>query len=88
MWMLLSVLSADYSVQTWSATMKIYDNKTGRLAFHHDYSQRYEVTVWGPLPILSPSGSSKGTFGAMQSWCLNALTDRAMADAASFLVSR
>ncbi len=88
MWMLLSILSADYSVQTWSATMKIYDNKTGRLAFHHDYSQRYEVTVWGPLPILSPSGSSKGTFGAMQSWCLNALTDRAMADAASFLVSR
>ncbi len=88
MWSLLSVLSADYSVQTWTAKLNIYDNKTGKLAFHHDYSQRYEVTVWGPLPILSPAGSSKGTFGAMQSWCLNALTDRTMADVASFLAQK
>ena len=88
MWTLLSILSADYGVQTWTAGLKIYDNRTGKLVFSHDYSQRYEVTVWGPLPILSPSCSSKGTFGAMQSWCLNALTDRAMADVASFLANR
>ena len=85
LWSLLSILSADYDVQTWTAKLKIYDNKTGRLAFHHDYSQRYEVAVWGPLPILSPAGSSKNTFNSMQSWCLNALTDRAMVDVASFL---
>ena len=36
MWMLLSVLSADYSVQTWTANLKIYDNKTGKLVVHHD----------------------------------------------------
>ena len=88
LWMILSVLSADYSVQTWTAQLKIYDNKTGKLLFHHDYSQRYEVTIWGPLPILSPSGSSKNTFNAMQSWCLTALTDRVMADTVTFLASK
>ena len=50
LWMLLSALSADYSAQTWTAKLKIYDNRTGKLVFHHDYSQRYEVTIWGPLP--------------------------------------
>ena len=88
MWMLLSLLSADYSVQTWAAKLKIYDNRTGKLVFHHDYSQRYEVTVWGPLPILSPGGSSKSSYSALQSWCLTALTDRVMADAAAFLVPK
>ena len=88
LWMLLSALSADYSVQTWTAKLKIYDNRTGKLVFHHDYSQRYEVAVWGPLPILSPAGSSKNTFNAMQSWCLTALTDRVMADAAAFLAPK
>ena len=88
LWTILSILSADYSVQTWTAKLKIYDNKTGKLVFSHDYSQRYEVTVWGPIPILSPAGSSKNTFNAMQSWCLTALTDRVMADAVSFLSSK
>lgn len=87
LWLVLSILSADYSVQTWTAKIKIYDNKTGKMVFHHDYSQRYEVAVWGPLPILSPAGSSKNTYNAMQSWCLTALTDRAMADATAFLAS-
>ena len=88
LWMLLSVFSADYSVETWAANVKIYDNRTGKLIFRRDYSQRYEVTIWGPLPIFSPAGSSKNTPGAMQSWCLTALTDRVMADATAFLVSK
>ena len=87
LWLILSVLSADYSVETWTAKIKIYDNKTGKMVFHRDYSQRYEVAVWGPLPILSPAGSSKNTANAMQSWCLTALTDRVMADATAFLAS-
>jgi hypothetical protein len=86
LWMILSIFSADYSVETWSAKIKIYDNKTGKMVFHRDYSQCYEVAVWGPLPILSPAGSSKNTANAMQSWCLTALTDRVMADATAFLV--
>ena len=88
LWTILSLLSGDYSVQTWTANLKIYDNNTGKLVFHHDYSQRYEVTVWGPLPILSPAGSSKSTFNAIQSWCLTALTDQVMADVAAFLVPK
>ena len=87
LWLLLSIFSADYSVETWTAKIKIYDNKTGKMVFHRDYSQRYEVAVWGPLPILSPAGSSKNTANAMQSWCLTALTDRVMADATAFLAS-
>ena len=87
LWLLLSILSADYSVETWTAKVKIYDNKTGKMVFHRDYSQRYEVAVWGPLPIFSPAGSSKNTANAMQSWCLTALTDRVMADATAFLVN-
>lgn len=88
LWQILSLLSADYGAQTWTAKLKIYDNKTGKLVFSHDYSQRYEVTVWGPLPIFSPSCSSKNTCAAMQSWCLTALTDRVMADVAAFLVPK
>lgn len=87
LWLILSVLSADYSVQTWTAKVKIYDNKTGKMVFHRDYSQRYEVAVWGPLPILSPAGSSKTTANAMQSWCLTALTDRVTADVTAFLAN-
>ena len=87
-WMLLSLFTADYSVETWSAKLKIYDSATGKVVYHRDYTQRYEVTVWGPLPLLSPAGSSKNTANAMQSWCLTALTDRAVADAAAFLVSK
>ena len=85
LWAICTLLTADYSVQTWTAQLKIYDNATGKLVFHHEYAQRYEVTVWGPLPLLSPVGASKNTFSAMQSWCLTALTDRVMADAAAFL---
>lgn len=87
-WMLCSLFSADYGVQTWDAKLRVYDNSTGKVIFHHDYSQRYQVVVWGPLPFISPAASSKNNYNAMQSWCLMSLTDRAVADAAAFLVSR
>ncbi|MBO5940701.1 MAG: hypothetical protein J6R18_05865 [Kiritimatiellae bacterium] len=86
--LLLSIFSADYSVQTWTAKVKIYDNKTGKMIFHHDYTQRYKVAIWGPLPILSPSGSSKSTSASMQNWCLTALTDRTVADITAFLAKK
>ena len=88
LWMLCSLLSADYGVQTWKAKLKVYDNSTGKIVFHRDYSQRYQVVVWGPLPFISPASSSKNSYNAMQSWCLTALTDRAMADASAFLASK
>ena len=87
-WTLLSLLSADYGVQSWGAKMKIYDVATGKLLLMHEYGERYQAVVWGPVPIFSPSGSDKTSENAMQSWCLSALTDKAMADATAFLAAR
>lgn len=84
-WNLLTLLTADYATQTWTAKLKIYDVKSGKLAFFRDYEQRYQVTVWGPIPLFSPGASEKTKYEAMQSWCLTALTDRTLADATAFL---
>lgn len=86
-WSLFSAFTADYGVQTWTARMKIYDLSTGKVCLFNDYTQKYESYVWGPIPIFSPAGSEKSNYGFMQDWCLAALTDRAMADATSFLAS-
>ena len=86
-WMLCSVLSAEYSVQTWTAKLRIYDNKTGRVAFTRDYSQKYDNVVWSPLFFVGLAGYTRNTYNFMQSWCLTALTDRAVADATAFLTS-
>ena len=85
LWVLLSALSANYSAQTWSAKLKIYEVATNKLVFSHDYSQKYSAAVWGPLPILSPAGATATDYNTMQSWCLTALTDRALADATAYL---
>ena len=87
-WMLCSVLTTEYSVQTWTAKLKIYDNKTGRVLFHEDYSQKYEDLVFSPLFFVGLSGYTENTFSYMQNWCLTALTDRAMAAATAFLAKR
>ncbi|MBR1920841.1 MAG: hypothetical protein IJ829_02415 [Kiritimatiellae bacterium] len=84
-WTILSALSADYGVQAWTARLKIYDVATGRLVMHHDYRERYQAVVWGPLPLFSPGGSDKTSNNAVQNWCLTALTDRTIADATAFL---
>lgn len=84
-WMFLSIFSAEYSVQTWTAKLKVYDNKTGRVVLSHDYSQRFEDVVWSPLFFIGLAGYEENTFNYMQSWCLTALTDRALADATALL---
>lgn len=87
-WMLCSILTTEYSVQTWTAKLKIYDNKTGRVLFHEDYSQKYEDLVFSPLFFVGLSGYAENSFSYMQNWCLTALTDRAMAAATAFLAQR
>lgn len=84
-WGVLTLLTADYTERSWSARLKIYDVKTGKVIFSNEYEQPYEVLVWGPIPIFSPAGSSKNDSNVMQSWALTALTDRAIADVSSFL---
>lgn len=87
-WMLCSILTTEYSVQTWTAKLKVYDNKTGRVIFHEDYSQKYEDLVFSPLFFIGLSGYTENTYNYMQNWCLTALTDRAMASATAFLAQR
>jgi len=87
-WMFCSLLTTEYSVQNWTAKLKIYDSKTGRVLFHEDYSQKYEDLVFSPLFFVGLSGYTENTFTYMQNWCLTALTDRAMASATAFLAQR
>ena len=87
-WMLCSVLTTEYSVQTWTAKLKIYDNKTGRVLFHEDYSQTYEDLVFSPLFFVGLAGYTENTYGYMQNWCLTALTDRAISAATAFLAQK
>ncbi len=84
-WMLLSVFSAEYATQTWTAKLRVYDAKTGRVLFTRDDVQKYEHCVWSPLFFVGLSGCTENTFNFMQGWCLTALTDRAVAAATAFL---
>ncbi len=88
LWLLCSLLSGDYSAQTWTARLRITEAATGRLLLHRDYSQKYAAAVWGPIPILSPAAATATDADVMQSWALSALTDRALADATQFLAGR
>lgn len=84
-WMLCSILSAEYSTQTWTAKLNVYNNKTGRIVFHRDYKRKFEDVVWSPLFFVGLAGYTENTFNYMQSWCLSALTDAACSDATAFL---
>ncbi len=85
MWIVLSLLSADYSAQEWSAKLKIREGASGKVLFSREYAEKCTAAVWGPIPIFSPLAASDTGDNAMQSWSLSALTSRAMADASAFL---
>ena len=87
-WLLCSVLSCEYSTQTWTAKLRIYDAKTGRVAFTRDFSQKYEDCAWSPIFFIGLAGRTENSFNYMQSWCLTALTDRTVAEATAFLAQQ
>ena len=84
-WEFLTVFFCDYGSARWTAKLRIRDSKTGRLVFHHDYIQEFETHVFGLIPLFSISSSDATSGVNMQTWCLAALTDRAVADATAFL---
>ena len=84
-WEFLTVFFCDYGSARWTAKLRIRDSKTGRLLFHHDYVQKFETHVFGLIPLFSISSSDATSAANMQTWCLAALTDRAVADATAFL---
>lgn len=86
-WRLFSAFLCDYEAVTWTAKLRIRDAKSGKLLFFHDYEQNYETNVFGLIPLFSISACPETSYAHMQSWCLAALTDRAVADATAYLKS-
>lgn len=82
-----SVFFCDYASVTWNAKLKIRDNRTGELVFSHAYEQKFETNAFGLIPLFGIASCDETSQNAMQVWCLSALTDRALADATTFLSS-
>ena len=87
-WMLCTAFFCDYNAATWTAKLRVRDNRTGRLAFHRDYAQRYETNSFGLIPLFGISSCPNTSQSYIQGWCLGALTDQAVADATAFLAGR
>ena len=83
-WEISTAFFCDYAAASWTAQLRVRDNKTGRLVYHNDYVQRYETNVFGLIPLFSISHAQETSLSYMQSWCLSALTDRIVADVASY----
>ena len=87
-WIICTLFTADYGAADWSAKLKIHDMKTGKMIHEKDITERDEAVVWGPIPIFSPASGSRNSASTMKDICLTALTDRAVAEAVSFLSGR
>ena len=83
--LIFSLLTADYTAETWSARLKITDMSTGRVMLLQTYEQRYHAAVWGLVPLFSPLAADAVEDTYIKRWCLSALTCRAVADATAFL---
>ena len=84
---LFSLLTADYTRETWTARLKITETATGRVVLMRNYSQEYHATVWGPIPIFSPFSADDVEPAYAKSWALSALTDRTVSEATAFLAT-
>ena len=83
-----TIFTADKNVETWTGRMRIFDRKTRKQVFAKDYTNEYSVSVWGPIPIISPACHPRITCTACSSAALAALTDEAIADASKFIADR
>ena len=84
-WIICTIFTADYGAADWTAKLKIHDMKTGKMIHEKEFTERDEAVVWGPIPIFSPASGSRNSASTMKDICLTALTDRAVAEAVSFL---
>jgi len=83
-----TLFTAEKSVVTWTAHLKVRDGATNAVLYERDIDQTYELTVWGPIPVASPGCCEKIDKGSTNCWVLTALTDRAVADATAFISGR
>ena len=84
-WLVCTIFTADFGAQNWAAKLKIHDLSSGKLICEKDLTVRDEAVVWGPIPFFSPASASRTSSNVMKDNCLNALTDRAVAEAVTFL---
>lgn len=84
-WLVCTAFFCDYGTATWTAKLRVRDNRTGRLAYHRDYVQRYESNSFGLIPLFGISSCPNMSMSYSQNWCLGALTDQAVADASAYL---
>ena len=87
-WLVGSLFLCDYSAVSWTAQLRVRDNRTGRLVYHNDYVQRYEANVFGLIPLFSIASATETSSAYMQGWCLGALTDRIVADVTAHFSGR
>ena len=80
-----SALFAMYDTASYTLSVKVYDQDTGKPIFAQNYEQTYSATGFSPLWILGMMAYDNITSGFQHSWCLSVLTDRAMADVSAFL---
>ncbi len=84
---ILTLFTADYTCETWTARLKITETATGKVVFLKNYAQEYYATVWGPIPIFSPFSADAAESAYAKSWSLSALTERTVSDASAFLAT-
>ena len=87
-WLVGTLFLCDYSAESWTAQLRVRDNRTGRLVYHNDYVQRYEANVFGLIPLFSVASATETSSAFMQGWCLGALTDRIVADVTAHFSGR
>ena len=78
-------LFAMYDTSSYTLSVKVYEQATGKPLFAQNYEQTYSATGFSPLWIFGMMAYDNITTSYQHSWCLSVLTDRAMADVSSFL---
>ena len=83
-----TVFTADQNVETWTGRMRVFDRATKKQVFEKSYTNECAITVWGPIPLVSPACHPKITCTACSSQALTAMTDEAIADVSKFIADR
>jgi len=83
-----TLFTAENMVVIWTSKLKVRDGATNEVLYEKDFEQKYDVTVWGPIPVASPACCSKISYDGANSWALTALTDQVVAEATAFIASR
>lgn len=74
-----------YDTASYTLSVKVYEQATGRPIFAQNYEQTYAATGFSPLWLFGLMAYENLTTSFQHSWCLSALTDRAMADVSAFM---